>query len=99
MHGRGEKYFISVLYAIEALLERVMKSTICNYWSLVHYVCVVKRVSTYLHRTKQVENQAGLLVGQIQNFQSDPHKFFFERTIINKSRSIIFTFPKQIACA
>ena len=39
----------------------------------MHYVCVVKRVSTYLHRTKQVENQAGLLVGQIQNFQSDPH--------------------------
>ena len=34
MHGRGEKYFISVMYAIEALLESVMKSTICNYWSL-----------------------------------------------------------------
>ena len=34
MHGGGGKYFISMIYAIETLLETVMKSTICNYWLL-----------------------------------------------------------------
>ena len=53
MHGGGGKY----VYAIETLLESIMKSTICNYRLLkydsnkLNYVCVVKRVPTYLHCT------------------------------------------------
>ena len=34
------------------------------------YIDFVKWVPSYLHCTKQVENQAG----RIQDFQSDPHK-------------------------
>ena len=49
MHRGGGKYFISVMHAIEALLESVMKSTIILLLLVVqillykvNYVCVVK---------------------------------------------------------
>ena len=104
MYGGDGKYFICVMSAIEALLDSVMKSTICNYCSLKYYsikktMCVLSSKYLLIYTAqKRLKVKQGSWWVELKIFSERSSQTFFERTIINKPRSLTFTFPKQTAC-